>query len=104
VAPVRRRFDILRHLGQLKQSTQELEITSAGRGDMEVGTVVLWPTGGDPPAGYLPADGSNVSRTEYASLFRVYGTDFGSGNGSTTFGLPNLGGEPAGFQWVVMAA
>jgi hypothetical protein len=42
------------------------------------------------PAGYLAADGSEVSRTTYADLFRVIGTTYGDGNGSTTFNLPNL--------------
>lgn len=40
------------------------------------------------PAGYLACDGSQVSRTIYANLFAVIGTNFGSGNGTTTFHLP----------------
>lgn len=35
-------------------------------------------------------DGSNVSRTDYAELFEALGTMYGNGDGSTTFGLPNL--------------
>jgi len=42
------------------------------------------------PAGYLIANGSAVSRTLYANLFAVIGTKYGTGNGSTTFNLPNL--------------
>ena len=42
------------------------------------------------PDGYLVCNGANVSRTTYANLFAVIGTTFGSGNGSTTFTLPNL--------------
>jgi len=45
------------------------------------------------PSGYLKADGSAVSRTTYATLFAAIGTTFGSGNGSTTFNLPDLRGE-----------
>ena len=45
------------------------------------------------PSGYLKANGANVSRTTYAALFAVIGTTFGSGDGSTTFGLPDLRGE-----------
>lgn len=44
------------------------------------------------PTGYLKANGAVVSRTTYASLFSVIGTTFGSGDGSTTFGLPDLRG------------
>ena len=45
------------------------------------------------PAGYLICNGAVVSRSTYANLFAVIGTAFGAGNGSTTFGLPNLLGE-----------
>ena len=45
------------------------------------------------PTGYLKANGANVSRTTYAALFAAIGTTFGSGDGSTTFGLPDLRGE-----------
>lgn len=45
------------------------------------------------PAGWLAADGSAVSRTEYADLFAAIGTSFGSGDGSTTFNLPDLRAE-----------
>lgn len=43
-----------------------------------------------PPDGWLPCNGQNVSRTTYANLFSVIGTTYGSGDGSTTFKLPNL--------------
>lgn len=33
---------------------------------------------------------TSVSRTTYAELFAVIGTTFGAGDGSTTFGLPNV--------------
>lgn len=42
------------------------------------------------PTGWLLCDGSAVSRTTYAALFSVIGTTYGTGNGSTTFNLPNL--------------
>ena len=42
------------------------------------------------PTGWLLCDGSAVSRTTYADLFAIIGTTFGVGNGSTTFGLPDL--------------
>jgi microcystin-dependent protein len=44
------------------------------------------------PAGWLAADGSNVSRSTYASLFSAIGTTYGAGDGSTTFALPDLRG------------
>ena len=45
------------------------------------------------PEGYLLEDGSAVSRTTYANLFSAIGTTFGSGDGSTTFNLPNSQGR-----------
>jgi len=45
------------------------------------------------PSGYLECDGSAVSRSTYSALFAVTGTTFGSGDGSTTFNLPDLRGE-----------
>jgi len=42
------------------------------------------------PDGYYVCDGSNVSRTVDSVLFQAIGTFYGSGDGSTTFGLPNL--------------
>ena len=45
------------------------------------------------PEGWLKADGSAVLRTQYAKLFDAVGTIFGTGDGSTTFNLPDLRGE-----------
>lgn len=42
------------------------------------------------PTGYLICDGSAISRTTYAALFTAIGTTYGTGNGSTTFNLPDL--------------
>jgi microcystin-dependent protein len=44
------------------------------------------------PSGWLAADGSNVSRSTYAALFSAIGVTYGSGDGSTTFALPDLRG------------
>lgn len=43
------------------------------------------------PNGWLKADGSAVSRTTYARLFKLLGTRYGTGDGSTTFNVPQLG-------------
>jgi microcystin-dependent protein len=41
------------------------------------------------PGYALACNGTAVSRTTYASLFAAIGTQFGVGDGSTTFNLPN---------------
>lgn len=53
------------------------------------GTITSW-SDSSIPSGFLECDGSNVSRTTYSGLFAVVGTTYGSGDGSTTFGLPDL--------------
>ena len=45
------------------------------------------------PSGWIAANGAAISRTTYAALFAAIGTTFGSGDGSTTFNLPDLRGE-----------
>ena len=45
------------------------------------------------PTGYLECNGAAVSRSTYAALFAFIGTTYGSGNGSSTFNLPDLRGE-----------
>jgi len=44
------------------------------------------------PSGWLEANGSAISRTSYASLFSAIGTSYGSGDGSSTFNLPDYRG------------
>jgi len=55
--------------------------------------MVIIDTGAVTPVGYLPCDGSAVSRTTYDQLFAVIGTTYEAGNGSTTFNIPNLKGR-----------
>jgi len=45
------------------------------------------------PAGWVKANGALLSRTVYLNLFAAIGTVFGAGDGSTTFGIPDLRGE-----------
>jgi microcystin-dependent protein len=44
------------------------------------------------PSGWLACQGQAISRSTYASLFTAIGTTWGSGDGSTTFNLPDLRG------------
>ena len=45
------------------------------------------------PNGWMICDGSAVSRTTYSALYSAIGNSYGSGDGSTTFNLPNLKGR-----------
>lgn len=55
--------------------------------------------GSTPPSGWMFCDGSAVSRTTYSELYSAIGTAYGSGDGSTTFNLPDLKGRvPVGLD------
>ena len=54
-----------------------------------VGTIMLWPTG-TAPAGWHVCDGSEINRVNYSHLFDLIGETYGSGDGSSTFALPDL--------------
>jgi len=57
---------------------------------LPVGAIVGW--AGSffyPPTGWLICDGSEVSRTTYATLYALIGDTFGAGDGLTTFNLPD---------------
>ena len=56
--------------------------------NMKAGTIIPWGSSSI-PYGWLLCDGSAVSRTNYKALFNAIGTNYGSGDGSTTFNLPN---------------
>jgi len=58
-----------------------------------VGESIEWNEGTFVPSGFLPENGSEYSRTTYARLFRVIGTAFGAGDGSTTFNVPDSRGR-----------
>ncbi len=45
------------------------------------------------PNGWLLCNGQEVSRTTYDKLFAVCGLTYGSGNGSTTFNVPDMRGR-----------
>lgn len=55
----------------------------------KIGQIIAY-AGSDEPNGWLKCDGRAVSRTTYSLLFSVIGTSFGTGDGSTTFNLPDL--------------
>jgi microcystin-dependent protein len=62
---------------------------------MPVGTMSLFAMS-TIPTGWLRCDGSAVSRTSYADLYSAVGTTYGTGDGSTTFNLPNIAGSGSG--------
>lgn len=60
--------------------------------DVPAGAMFPWPSD-TPPASYLLCDGTAVSRVLYAALFAAIGVTFGSGDGVSTFHVPDLRGR-----------
>lgn len=58
-----------------------------------VGGVIDYFGGSAPSSNFVFPFGQAVSRTTYATLFTVFGTTYGVGDGSTTFNIPDLRGR-----------
>jgi microcystin-dependent protein len=59
--------------------------------DVPVGTINMYAGGvADVPSGWLLCNGAAVSRTTYAQLFAVLDTEYGTGDGSSTFNVPDF--------------
>lgn len=56
---------------------------------MPVGSILEY-AGETAPTNWLICDGSLISRTTYSDLFKLIGETFGSGDGTSTFSLPDL--------------
>lgn len=69
-------------------------VDNAAGSSMPAGSVTAF-AGSSAPTGWLLCAGQAVSRTTYAALFAAIGTTYGSGDGSTTFNLPDLRGRVA---------
>jgi microcystin-dependent protein len=75
-----------------------VEVGNTGAVDITADTIIpagmIMPTAGSvEPSGWLYCYGQNLSRATYARLFTAVGTTYGAGDGSTTFGMPDLRGR-----------
>jgi len=52
-------------------------------------TIVPW-SSASVPSGFLECNGQAVSRSTYSALFAIVATTYGTGDGSSTFNVPNL--------------
>jgi len=63
-----------------------------------VGSIIAY-GGSSAPTGWFECDGVAISRTTYAALYTAIGTNYGYGDGSTTFNIPDLRGKfPRGYD------
>ena len=63
---------------------------AAGQKLIPVGALMMGPV--PTMEGFLLCNGQAVSRTRYSALYALLGTSFGSGDGSTTFNVPDYRG------------
>lgn len=85
---------------KLADDAVDSEHIAAGAIDLEhvstevIPAGVIWEfAGASAPTGWLLCYGQEVSRATYPALFTAIGTTYGSGDGSTTFDLPDLRGR-----------
>jgi microcystin-dependent protein len=81
-------------LSPVQAATWQRVSGTAGASGMPAGSISAF-AGSAAPTGWLLCFGQAVSRTTYADLFSAISTTYGSGDGSTTFNLPDLRGRVA---------
>jgi microcystin-dependent protein len=67
------------------------KLAEGGNALVPAGCVQMF-AGSNVPGGWLLCNGAAISRTTYASLYAAIGTTYGTGDGSTTFNLPDFRG------------
>lgn len=79
------------NISDLQNQITEI-LNKINNGDiLPIGSIIMWGSNAVPTdRGWLRCDGSSVSRNTYSELFNILGTTFGSGDGTTTFNLPDL--------------
>jgi microcystin-dependent protein len=77
----------------VSDGTNWIEV-SRGGGSVPIGALLDYAGSGDPAdSRYLLADGRAISRTTYAAAYAIMGTTYGTGDGSTTFNIPDYRGR-----------
>ena len=84
--------EFIRNMRVLKwPASGALGVTGIGSDTLPVGVIVPFgATVASIPSGFLPCDGTAVSRVAEAELFAIIGETWGIGDGATTFNLPDL--------------
>jgi len=80
--------------GQTPRPTLQVFDGTSFNDEVEVGSITTF--GGavaSIPTGWLLCNDQAVSRTDFAALFSVISTRYGTGDGSTTFNVPDLRGK-----------
>jgi microcystin-dependent protein len=84
-------YDSVNQKVRYHDGTSWSDLGSSGTSEMPTGTVQPW-LGASAPSGWLICNGQAVSRSTYSGLYAIISTRFGTGDGSTTFNVPDLQG------------
>lgn len=79
------------NVSEVNSSLVNTDNVTTNNVDILVGSVYYFVANVE-PTGWLLCNGSAVSRTTYANLFAAIGTNYGAGDGSTTFNVPDFRG------------
>lgn len=80
--------------GYLNDDMDILDTQIPARIALAIPPGIILPYGGlSEPSGYLYCYGQAISRVTYSTLFAIFSTTFGVGDGTTTFNLPDLRGR-----------
>ena len=88
--------DASAHPGLMESSRKLAEsarTAAVSEAKVPAGCVMAFAGGGTAPSGWFICDGHEVSRSAYPALFAAIGVTYGSGDGSTTFNLPDFRGR-----------
>jgi len=83
----------------LADGSASTDAATKGQMDTAIAAAAIAPgitvpfAGSSAPSGWLLCNGQAVSRTTYSGLFAIVSTTYGTGDGSTTFNVPDLRGE-----------
>ena len=75
--------------GPVNTNFSDIEAALNAGSGVPTGTIIMFGAT-SAPTGWLLCDGSPVSRATYSALFSVVSTTFGTGDGSTTFNVPDM--------------
>lgn len=91
-----RRFVVNKILTDPGAFPKTASASSSSSPDVPIGGMIDYGGSGDPSdSSWLLCDGRAIKRSEYGPLYSVIGTTYGSGDGSTTFNLPDFRGRTA---------
>lgn len=83
---------ILKYKDTVTHTWKTLPFTAQISTGLPVGIISPY-AGNTPPNGWLICDGSAINRADYPELFNIIGTTYGSGDGASTFNLPDIKGK-----------